>query len=504
MLRPSLQVAFFTSCSRVLGLIREMLFAHVFGASWMSDVFLVAFKFPNFFRRFFAEGAFHATFVPPLSEALQKNKDEAFTFVRQTAMILGSVLLLIVIIVECIAPYLTFILAPGYTTHSPQWSMAVTLIRLMFPYAFFICMASLWASVLNTIGKFGWASASAIILNVVMIGALIFPSSTPVYTLSFGVLLAGIIQMVFLYYLCRRDGFGIRLTKITLTPTIRSMIKRMGPGMIGAGAMQINVLIDQTLATFLSAGSLTYLYCADRFNQLPLAVLGISIGTVLLPTLSRCITQKDWTRVAYYQEKSYKIGMDLSIPAAFGLCMLSHDIIELFYGHGRFSAEDVHQTAPTLFAYAIGLPAYVLSKIYSTTFFAYKDTKTPLKVTLFSIGLNFLLNLGLMLILNHVGLALATSISSWISVLVFRFLLIKKNLLCPKKNPFSIIFTRVGLSIPMVIAVAWVGPFFSHQHSFWYKGASILIKLLVGILVYIIFYGIFHKIEKNFFSQKAQ
>ena len=483
-----------------MGLVREILLSHVLGASWVSDVFLVAFKFPNFFRRFFAEGAFSAAFIPELSQTLQEqSKNDAINLVQQVAMILGGVLLILVLVVEIFTPYLTFVLAPGFTDNPQQLDLAIQLIRLTFPYVFLICMASLWASVLNSLHYFGWAATAPILLNIFMIGALLLPISEPVYGLGWSILLAGITQLGFLYYLCYQKGFRIKFCYPSFSPQIKNILKRMGPGMIGASAMQINILIDQTLASLLPVGSLTYLYYADRFNQLPLSILGIAISTVLLPTLVKAIYEKNQEKINTHQNKACLIAIELSIPASFGLAVLSYEIVSLFYGHGKFTQVDISNTVPALAAYALGLPAYVLSKVYTTIFFANKDTKTPVMVAFCGIGVNLILNLGLIYWFAHVGLALATSIAAWVGLGLLRYQLQKKNLLCDlKKHQTKQIMIRCLLGGIMATTIVFMRPlYFSPQKSIAHEILNLSIGVVLGLIVYGIAYALYLRYSKT-------
>jgi putative peptidoglycan lipid II flippase len=353
----------FTGLSRVFGLAREMLMSHFIGASVIADAFIVAFKFPNFFRRFFAEGAFNAAFVPEFAGVLSKNgKDEAYNLANQVFSWLTLVLCIFVGLVVLFTPSIIHIIAPGFCDTPERLYYAIEFTRITFPYILCISLAALLAGILNSLDRFAAAAATPILLNIFMIIALLMLTENPGFALSLGVIIAGVVQLLWLYFVAARHGFCLKLQMPRLNDSVRKILKLMVPGAIGAGVMQINIFIDMMLASTLPTGSLAYLYYADRLNQLPLSIFGVAIGTVLLPNLSKAIRNNEQKKAFILQEKSMLLGLRLSIPAAVGLIILSFPLISLIYGHGSFTEHDVNVTAPALAAFALGLPAYVLSK----------------------------------------------------------------------------------------------------------------------------------------------
>jgi putative peptidoglycan lipid II flippase len=416
LVRAIATVGGYTGVSRIFGLVRESLMSHIIGASPLTDAFLVAFKFPNFFRRFFAEGAFNASFVPQFSGQLASEGLESAKLLAERVMaVLGITLFFFVIVIVIATPWVMGVIAPGFSATPERLDMAITFTRITFPYIFFISIAALLSGVLNSLDRFAAAAAAPIILNIIMIGAMLLFSYADLATgkaLSWGVFLAGILQLAWLYWACWRTGFRLKIRRPRLTPEVRKVIRLMIPGAIGAGVMNINLLLDMVFASLLASGSISYLHYADRLNQLPLSLFGIAMGTALLPSLSRQIRLGEEDKARATQGLAVELSLQLTIPAALGFILLSYPIIDLLYG---LKGDEVVATAAALAAFATGIPAYVLSKVFVTGFFARQDTKTPVKIAIISILCNLILNIILMGPFAHVGLAMATSIAAWIN-----------------------------------------------------------------------------------------
>lgn len=415
-IRAMATVGGFTGISRIFGLIRESLMSHIIGASPVTDAFLVAFKFPNFFRRIFAEGAFNASFVPQFSGQLaSEGRESAKVLAERVMAVLGTTLILFVIFIIIATPWIMGIIAPGFSATPERLDMAITFTRITFPYILFISLAALLSGVLNSLDRFAAAAAAPIILNIVMIGAMLVFSYADLATgkaLSWAVFLAGILQLVWLYWVCWRAGFHLKIRLPRLTPEVCTVMRLMVPGAIGAGVMNINLLLDMVFASLLPSGSISFLHYADRLNQLPLSLFGIAMGTALLPSLSRQIRLGEEDKARTIQGLAVELSLQLTIPAALGLMLLSYPIIDLIYG---LKGEQIAATAAALAAFATGIPAYVLSKVFVTGFFARQDTKTPVKIAIISIVCNLILNVILMGPFSHVGLAMATSIAAWVN-----------------------------------------------------------------------------------------
>lgn len=427
-IRAMATVGGFTGVSRIFGLIRESLMSHIIGASPVTDAFLVAFKFPNFFRRIFAEGAFNASFVPQFSGQLASEGLESAKLLAERVMaVLGTTLILFVIFIVIATPWVMGVIAPGFSATPERLDMAITFTRITFPYILFISLAALLSGVLNSLDRFAAAAAAPIILNIIMIGAMVVFSYADLATgkaLSWAVFLSGVFQLAWLYWTCWRAGFRLKIRLPRLTPEVRKVMRLMVPGAIGAGVMNINLLLDMVFASLLPSGSVSFLHYADRLNQLPLSLFGIAMGTALLPSLSRQIRLGEEDKARASQGLAVEVSLQLTIPAALGLMLLSYPIIDLLYG---LQGEQITATAAALAAFATGIPAYVLSKVFVTGFFARQDTKTPVKIAIISIVCNLMLNVILMGPFSHVGLAMATSIAAWVNAGLLLIVLHRRN-----------------------------------------------------------------------------
>lgn len=457
-----------TAISRILGMLREMLMSHYMGASMISDAFVVAFKFPNFFRRFFAEGALNAAFVPQFAGKLsEEGTASAKKMATDVFSIMAWFLFGFVLFIELLTPYVIPVIAPGFSGTPERVELAITFTRITFPYILCISLTALLAGMLNSVDRFWAASAAPILLNIAMIFALLMIPYTHLSSgilLSMSVFVAGILQLGWLYWSCMRQGLALPLHLPRITDDVRHVMRQMLPGMVGAGVMQINLLIDLQLASFLPVGSMTYLYYADRLYQLPMSIFGVAIGTALLPSLSKLWRAQDTNQALNLQNKALTFALFMNMPAAIGLIVLSQPLIALLFGHGKFSDADVHQTAPALAAFASGLPAYVASKVFTTTFFASNDTKTPVKVGGFAILGNLILNLCLMPYFLHVGLALSTSITAYGHVIALGILLHKRGLFYLTKDLIHFCIKITGLSIIMGFVIYYLPTLVSYIH----------------------------------------
>jgi putative peptidoglycan lipid II flippase len=431
LLRSITTVGGYTMISRVLGFARDILIADILGASAVADTFFVAFKYPNFFRRLFAEGAFNAAFVPLFSGLLAAaGRARAKAFAEGTFAVLLCALLFLVAAFEIAMPWAMYAIAPGFAADPEKFQLAVTLTRITFPYLLFISLVSLMAGVLNSLDRFAAAAATPIILNISLIAALIGLArftDTPGHALAWGVAAAGIAQFLWLYVVLHGAGMGLKLRLPRLTPKVRRLLKLMLPGAIGAGVVQINLLIDVLIASFLPSGAISYLYFADRVNQLPVGVIGVGVGTALLPLLSRQIRSEQAAAALDSQNRALEFALLLTIPAAAALMVISGPVIGALFGRGAFGAVEVGAASMALVAYGSGLPAYVLVKVLTPGYFARENTVTPVKIASLCVAINLVLNLALMGPLAHVGIALATAIAAWINAALLAVGLMKRG-----------------------------------------------------------------------------
>jgi len=419
LLRSIATVGSLTLVSRVFGFARDILIASSLGAGLLADVFFVAFKFPNLFRRLFAEGAFNMAFVPIFAGLLEeKGEAAARRFADQSLAVLLWTLFAFVVVIEVSMPWVMSAFAPGFRENPEKFALAIELTRITFPYLLFISLVSLMAGVLNSLGRFAAAAATPILLNLCLIGAVLGLSpyvETPAHALAWGVFGAGVVQFIWLLVHCRRAGMALRVPFPRLTDDVRLLLARALPVALGAGIYQINLLIDTVIASLLPEGSISYLFFADRVNQLPLGVVGVAVGTALLPLLSRQIKSDDPTVAAHSQNRAVEFTLLLTVPAACALVVLAGPIITVLFERGQFGPDQSAATAAALGVYALGLPAYVLVKALAPGFFARGDTATPVKVSVMALIVNLVLNLLLMGPFLHVGIAAATVISSWLN-----------------------------------------------------------------------------------------
>ncbi len=423
----------FTMISRLLGFARDILIAAILGAGMLADVFFVAFKLPNLFRRLFAEGAFNAAFVPLFAGLLEdEGEDAARRFADQALSVLLWFLLVFVATFELAMPLVMHGFAPGFASDPEKFDLAVLLTRITFPYLLFISLVSLMAGVLNSLGRFAAAAATPILLNLCLIGAILGlarVTASPAHALAWGVAGAGMVQFAWMFVHCAGAGVRLRLRRPRLTPEVKLLVVRILPVAVGAGVYQINLLIDTIIASLLPSGSISYLYFADRVNQLPLGVVGVSVGTALLPLLSRQLRGGRGGEAMVSQNRALEFSLLLTLPAAAALMVIATPVIDVLFRRGAFDALEVQATASALAIYAIGLPAYVLVKALAPGFFARGDTKTPIIVGVAAMATNLVLNLILMGPFLHVGIAMATSISAWLNAVLMALILRKRGFL---------------------------------------------------------------------------
>ena len=429
--RSAATIGGYTLLSRVLGFIRDILIAANLGVGPVADAFFVAFKLPNFFRRMFAEGAFNAAFVPMFARQLTEGGlSSARRFSEEVLSVFIIFLLFFVTALQIGMPYLMYVIAPGFSDDSYRFDLAVSFSQITFPYLLFISLVSQLGGVLNGLGRFAAAAATPILLNLCLIFSLLYLSSfmeNTGYALSWGVALAGIVQFVWLILACKRAGFVLFLRIPRFTRRLKRLIILMLPGAIGAGVIQINLLIDVVIASFLPQGSVSFLYYADRVNQLPLGVIGIAIGTVLLPLLSRQLRSRETKNAFDSMNRAIEYSMILSIPAAIGLILIPDQIISVLFQRGEFGPDATRATGLALAAYSVGLPAYILIKVFGPGFYAREDTLTPVKIATLCVFVNLCLNLILMEPLLHVGIALATAASAWLNAALLFGVLVRRG-----------------------------------------------------------------------------
>jgi len=420
-----------TMVSRVLGFFRDILIAAALGSGAVADAFFVAFRFPNLFRRLFAEGAFNAAFVPLYGKRVSEEGPES---ARVFAQEVGSVLLWTLIIFSAFAilamPWLMYVLAPGFYDDKAKYDLAVSLTQIAFPYLLCMSLVAMLSGILNAMQRFWLAAAAPIILNVVLIATILLaikwgfarlPEAG--YLLAIGVLIAGFAQLAALWFGVKKAGVTLNLGWPRYTESVRRLVHLGIPGVISGGITQINIVIGTIIAS-MQAGAVSYLYYADRMYQLPLGIVGVAVGVVLLPDLVRNLRAGDKVAVMASQNRSIEFALLLTLPAAVALYLAAQPIIRVLFERGAFASIDTPPAAAALSAFAIGLPAFVLIKVLQPAFFAREDTKTPMYFAGINLVINVVLSLGLFFLFRswgwmpHVGIAIATSVAGWCNALL--------------------------------------------------------------------------------------
>jgi putative peptidoglycan lipid II flippase len=412
-----------TLSSRVLGFVRDSFLAAAIGTGPVADAYVVAFRLPNLFRRLFAEGAFQSAFVPLFAGRLESEGEvSARRFAEESFSALTLALLVLTVAAELAMPVMMLVLAPGFAEEAEKFDLAVTLSRIAFPYLALVSLVSLYSGVLNGLGRFAAAAFSPALLNVALIAALaaIFLTGnegtrTAGIWLSAAVTVGGMLQLGLLVGALARCRFRVSLRRPRLTENVRELLRLGGPAVIAGGVVQINVVVGTMIAS-LQPGAVSWLYYADRVYQLPLAIVGIAVGVVLLPDISRRVRAGDIDSVNNSQNRSLEFAMALTLPAAAALVLFAGPITVGLFQRGAFTAADSVATAAALAFYGLGLPAFVLEKTFQPAYFARRNTRTPMLFSATTVAVNVALSLSLFPLIGFVGVAIATSAASWVDV----------------------------------------------------------------------------------------
>jgi len=481
---------FYTIISRLLGYLRDVLIAIFLGTSFLADVFFVAFRIPNTFRRLFAEGTFNAAFVPSYTSELVKSKSKSIKFANEIFNLLFLSLFFLVLIIELFMPIFVSLIAPGFVDNSEKIKLAIDLTRITLPFLLFVSLASFFSAILNSHNKFAAASASPIILNLVLIGVLIFGkylNDQLIYFLSYGVSLAGLLQLIFLYRFVKKF-YSVKFNfKFKINKKVKIFFKKLLPSIFSSGVTQINILVGTIIASF-QASAVSYLYYADRIYQINLAIAGIAIGVVVLPQLSKHVFLKKKNKILLIQNKALELSMFLSIPASVALLIGSEEIISALFGYGSFGNEAVNNSAKALYYFGLGLPAFALIKVFSTFFFANNDTKTPFYISLISVSLNIIISIYYFREIGFIIIPISTTISSWFNAIILFVYLKKRNLF-----KFNILFFKrfikiVLASIAMGIFFKYLISTFEYQLDFNYylKSFYLILSVFLSLTFYLL------------------
>ena len=463
---------FFTLMSRILGYLRDILIAFFLGATIFADAFFVAFRLPNTFRRLFAEGAFNAAFIPSYTEVRIKSKKKGKIFADNVLSLLLLILIFIVTIVEIFTPYLVYIIAPGFIENDIKFNLAIELTRITFPFLLFVSLSSFFSGILNSNNKFAAAAAAPIILNIILITSLItsyYLNFNFAKQLSYGVTLAGIVQLIFLFHVTLKFYQPSLLFKFKIDSKVKFFFKKLLPSILSSGVTQINILIGTIIASF-ESGAVSYLYYADRIYQINLAIAGIAVSTVSLPVLSKAFKNKNIKKLSNIQNKSFELTLLLSIPASFGLILASKEIVNALFGYGSFSKEDVQLTADALKYFGYGVPAFALIKILSNFFFARDNTKIPFYISAAIVVINISISVSLFSNFGFIIIPIATSIATWIGVIIYIYLLNQNNFLLLKirliPNFLKILTSTIIMSIILILALNNYASYLDYTYKF--------------------------------------
>ena len=480
---------FFTLLSRILGYLRDILIAIFLGTGVLADAFFIAFRIPNTFRRLFSEGTFNAAFVPSYASEIVKGKKQSNKFANNIFNLLFLGLLFLVLIVQIFMPAFVSIIAPGFVENVEKMELAISLTRITFPFLFFICLASFFSAILNSHNKFAAASAAPIILNIILIGVLLFSKSLGdnlVFYLSYGVSFAGFLQLVFLYKFVRKF-YSLKLDfKIKTNSKIKVFFKKLLPSIFASGVTQINILVGTIIASF-QASAVSYLYYADRIYQINLAIAGIAIGVVVLPQLSKHIQSKKISKIHLIQNKALELSLFLTLPASAALLIASEEIISALFGYGSFDQESAINSGKALYYFALGLPAFSLIKVFSSFFFANHDTKIPFYISLFSVLTNIVISISYFNEIGFIIIPIATTISSWLNaILLFAFL--KNRDLFSFNNIFLVRFVKIIIaSLLMAIFFNFLITYFKYELAFNQniKSFYLILSVILSLLFYL-------------------
>ena len=489
--KSTLVVSSMTLVSRLLGFGRDVVLAIVFGAGPSFDAFVVAFKIPNFMRRLFGEGAFAQAFVPVLSDyRVNRSSKQVQEFINHIAGSFGIALLVVVAFAEVLAPVIIMAFAPGFMCDPVRLVYAIHMLRITSPYLLLIALTAFAGATLNTFNRFGVPAFTPVLLNVAIIAVvgLWAPHvSTPIYVLAWGVLIGGgmqlLIQIPFLY---RFNVLPIPKWQWR-DPGVIRVLKLMVPALFGVSVAQLSVLIDNFFASFLAAGSISWLYYSDRFTYLPLGVIGVALATVVLPNLARQHSQKSIQSYSATLDWALRIVVLIGIPAAVALFILAGPLLVTLIYHGAFTVHDVIMTRRSLWAFSVGLPGFMLVKILASAFYSRQNVKTPVKIAALAMGGNLILNVVLIYPLAHAGLALSTSLASSFNALLLLYFLLRDRIYAPLPHWMRLIFRLMFANLIMGLVIAW----FSGGLERWLicsvvdRVWHLVVVILLGLLSYV-------------------
>ncbi len=499
LLKSTATVGSATILSRILGFVRDIVLAKLFGASGETDAFFLAFRIPNFMRRLFAEGSFSLAFVPVLSEYKASGDREALRdLIDHVTGTLAAILLVITAIGIFAAPWVLSIFAPGWLADDrPVFDLSADMLRITFPYIMLISLTALSGGILNTFERFLIPALTPVLLNISMIAAALLLAGhlqVPIKALAWGVLAAGLAQLLLQIPALMRLGLLPRPRWGWQHPGVRRILKLMIPTLFGSSVAQVNLLIDSIIATFLISGSVSWLYYSDRLLEFPLGVFGIALATVILPSLSKKHAQASTAEFSAILDWALKLAVIITLPAAVGLVILAEPILFTLFQYDAFQPEDVRMSALSLVAYSIGLPAFIAVKILAPGYYARQDTKTPVKIAIAAMVTNMALNflfVGTLLYIGfigpHAGLALASAIAAYLNAMLLYRGLIKRRVYIPERG-----WIRLWFAVTIAcVAMGALLLFWTRDAGIWVQADAVLrvknlaLTITFGALVYV-------------------
>lgn len=490
-----------TMVSRLLGFVRDILIAAALGSGVIADAFFVAFRFPNLFRRLFGEGAFNAAFVPLFAKHLEGDGEaSARRFAEEALSVLFFTLVAFSAIAILAMPWLMLFLAPGFIENPAKYDLAVLLSQIAFPYLLCMSLVALLSGVLNSLSRFWAAAAAPVLLNVVLISAITLAIHLGFsqrfgagIILSVGVTVAGFAQLLMLWIAVRRAGLKLSLRWPRYTPGVKRLVELGIPGVIAGGITQINLVIGTVIAS-LKAGAVSYLYYADRLYQLPLGIVGVAIGVVLLPELARKLRAGEHESAMESQNRSLEFALLLTLPAAVALVAAAEPVVRVLFERGAFSAADTTATALALAAYAFGLPAFVLIKVFQPAFFAREDTRTPMHYAAINMAVNVTGSLLLFFAFQqinqppHVGIALATSIAGWVNALLLWGSLVRRRDFVADarllRNLPLIALASLAMGVALWLAIPPLAPYMASVSGLPIQAAALAALVGIGLVIF--------------------
>jgi putative peptidoglycan lipid II flippase len=479
-----------TLVSRILAFARDVLIARIFGAGMAPDAFFVAFKLPNLLRRLFAEGAFSQAFVPIFGEyKSRRGHEETKLLVDHVTTMLSLILLVVTLVGIIAAPILVYISAPGFVKDAQKFELTVQLLRYTSPYIFFISLVAVAAGILNTYNKFWVPAFAPILLNICFIAGALWLApycDPPIMALAWAVFVAGIVQLAFQIPFLKKIGMLPSWRLNWTDPGMWRVIKQMGPAVFGVSIAQISLIINTIFASFLVAGSVSWLYFADRLMEFPTGILGVAISTILLPSLSKAHATSDTMEYSKLLDWGLRLTIMLTLPAALALGMIATPLVATFFQHGMFTAHDVLMTKSALVGYSVGLIGLILVKILAPGFYARQDIRTPVKIGIVTLLATQAMNALFIGWLQHAGLALSIGLGACLNSAILFLYLRKHGIYQPEPGWAKFLF-KIGIALLVLATTLWFG-MGSEQHwldaSGWARILSLSLLVVSGVVVY--------------------